>query len=420
MTQPAPLPSSNVVPFPTRRPRHRGVMHFTARALDALAYSRADRRLQFVWDAKMAGLGIRLTPAGHKAFVVRYRVNGRQRLYTIGNVGIHDLDEVRKSARAILAKADLGVDAQSERARIATAGTLEDAWNRYAADRLSKRSPSTLTHYEWLWRLHIQKRLARIPLPDITQSQIDQWHRDITENHGPYVANRAFEAVRGTINWQIKRYRYALPIGFVNPCYGVEKNRERPRRTILRPIEIPALANAIAAETDPVVRAFFWMCLYTGARRGELLALTWDRVTLNPKRLRGEITFAETKNGDPHTVPLSADAVRVMREIPRSPTGRYVFPHRDRDDARVNVLKAWGRIRTAAGLPELRIHDLRRSVGSWLGASGYTAEMIGALLNHRSNITSQVYVQLGQLDVKHTLVNKGARILRAALRDRRK
>ena len=94
----------------------------------------------------------------------------------------------------------------------------------------------------------------------------------------------------------------------------------------------------------------------------------------------------------------------------------FVFPHRDRDAARVNVLKAWGRIRKAAGLPELRIHDLRRSVGSWLGASGYTAEMIGALLNHRSNITSQVYVQLGELDVKRTLVNKGARILRAALK----
>jgi integrase len=84
------------------------------------------------------------------------------------------------------------------------------------------------------------------------------------------------------------------------------------------------------------------------------------------------------------------------------------------------VSKAWKQIRESAGLPELRIHDLRRTVGSWLGASGSTAEMIGALLNHKSNITSQVYVQLGELDVKRGLVDKGAKILRAALAHRPK
>jgi integrase len=391
----------------------------TARVVDALSYARSDRKLQFVWDAKMVGLGVRLTPAGHRAYVVRYRVNGRQRLATLGDVQVHALDEARKVARSMLAKADAGVDAQSERDRIAAAGTTADAWQRYVTDRLSKRSSTTLSNYEALWRVHIQKHFGRIPIVDITQNQIDLWHREVTQTRGPYVANRAFEALRGTINWQIKRYRYALPVGFINPCYGVEKNKERPRRTILRPIDIPAISRAIAAEPDPVVRAFFWMCLYTGARKGELLNLTWDRVVIDPKRLRGDITFAETKNGDPHTVPLSSDAVRTLRAIPRAEASSFVFPHRDGDKARVNVNKAWGRIRVAAKLPDLRIHDLRRSVGSWLGANGCTAEMIGALLNHRSNITSKIYVQLGELDVKRTLVDKGAKILRAALNRRR-
>jgi integrase len=420
VTPPAQVSTALILPFPSRTANTERAAHLTARAVDALNYSRLDHKLQFVWDAKMVGLGIRLTPAGHKAYVVRYRVNGRQRLATVGDVHVHSLDDARKTARSILAKADTGVDAQAERERIAAAGTTADAWSRYVTDRLSKRATSTLANYELLWRVHIQQAFARIPIIDITQTQVDQWHREVTLTRGPYVANRAFETLRGTINWQIKRYRYALPVGFVNPCYGVEKNKERPRRTILRPADRPALAGAIAAEADPVVRAFFWMCLYTGARKGELLGLTWDRVHLDSTRRRGEIKFSETKNGNPHTVPLSADAARVMREMPRAEGSAYVFPHRDTEKARVNVNKAWGRIRAKAGQPSLRIHDLRRSVGSWLGASGCTAEMIGALLNHRSNITSKVYVQLGELDVKRALVDKGARLLRGALKGRRR
>jgi integrase len=106
--------------------------------------------------------------------------------------------------------------------------------------------------------------------------------------------------------------------------------------------------------------------------------------------------------------------------MPRFECCPFVFPDRSGKKGRVTVTKAWEQIRKAAGLPELRIHDLRRSVGSWLGASGCTAEMIGALLNHKSNITSQVYVQLDELGVKRTLVNKGAKILRTALRHRPK
>jgi integrase len=328
---------------------------------------------------------------------------------------VHALEHVRKVARAILAKADEGIDVQSERGRIAAAGTLQEAWQRYENDRLSRRAPDTLKKHRQLWRAYIAKPFACIPIVDITQAQVDHWHHDISERSGPYAANRALEALRGSINWQIKRYRHVLPTGFINPCYGVEKNRERPRKIILRTRDVPALAAAIDDYPDPVVRAFFWMCLHTGARKGELLGLTWEQVTLDVPNSRNEITFAMTKNGDPHTVPLSADAAQLLRELPRAKDCPFVFPGQDGKNCRVNVNKAWTKIRKAAGLPTLRIHDLRRSVGSWLGAGGCTAEMIGALLNHRSNITSQVYVQLGELDVKEALVEKGAEILRAAL-----
>jgi len=108
------------------------------------------------------------------------------------------------------------------------AGTLAEGWDRYVADRLSRHSPTTLGYYRDLWRVHIQKRFGCIPIVDISQAQVDQWHLDVTRTRGPYIANRAFEALPAAINWQIRRYRYALPSGFINPCYGVERNKERP------------------------------------------------------------------------------------------------------------------------------------------------------------------------------------------------
>jgi hypothetical protein len=127
--EPSNLATAEILPFPTLTQPSRASRgtHLTARIVEALIYSQSNRRLQFVWDSKLVGLGVRLTPAGHKAYVVRYRVNGRQRLTTLGDVRVHTLDDARKVARAILAKADTGIDAQSERERITAAGTLADA-----------------------------------------------------------------------------------------------------------------------------------------------------------------------------------------------------------------------------------------------------------------------------------------------------
>jgi integrase len=202
--------------------------------------------------------------------------------------------------------------------------------------------------------------------------------------------------------------------GTSTPCLGVERNKERPRRTILHPVDIPSRGRAIDAYPDQVARALLWMCLCAGARRGELQALTWDRVVLDVKRRRGEIALALTKNGEPHAVPLSAEAVRVSKALPRRQSTNATAPDRSGCKARVTAGKAWGQIRDAASLPDLRIHDLRRSVGSWLGASGCTAETIGALLNHKSDVTSKVYVQLDELDARRALVDRGASILRTA------
>ncbi len=414
-------PTAEVIKFPSvdrraQRLSARPGAALTERTVAALTYSRTDGQPQFTWDPKLVGLGVRLTPAGAKSYVLRYRVHGRQRLATFGDPQVHELDAVRKKAKLWLAQADNGVDPQIALEYSKSIGTLNEAWACYLDERITHRCKRSQVELRRMWQLHVQRAFGAIPVVDLTQGQIEGWHKALTASSGPYAANHAYEALRATINWQIKRHRHTLPPGFINPCFGVETNPKIARHVILRPAELPRLARAIDSYSDAIARAFFWLALYTGARKSELLDLTWDRVNLETR----EVLFGKTKNGLPHSVPLSTDAIRLLKALPRYEGNPYVLPARYGDRQRVNVSKAWRQIRAAAGLPHLRIHDLRRSVGSWLGAKGHTADMVGALLNHKSDITSQVYIQLAELDVKRTLVNSNAAVLRAALRTKRR
>jgi len=401
-------------PLLASRPSRRecAATYLTERIVAALSHTRADHEPQFTWDAKIVGLGVRQTSSGHKSYVLRYRVHGRQRLATLGAVRIRSLDEVRKKARSWLAQASDGTDPKFAEGHAQQIGTLRATWACYMHERISRKSARSKADLDQLWRLHIAKPFGAIPVADITQAQVDTWHRQLTASRGPYAANRAVAALRAAINWQIKRHRHTLPVGFMNQCYGVEPNPELPRRVILRPRELPQLKAAIDRYPDPVARAFFWVALCTGARKSELLGLTWQHVNFESR----EIFFPDTKNGVPHSVPVAMEALQALKGLPRYEGNPYVFPARHGEGQRINVSKAWRKIRAEAGLPHLRIHDLRRSVGSWLGANGWTAQAIGALLNHKSDITSRTYMHLGDLDVKRELVIAHSRLLKKALK----
>jgi integrase len=184
-----------------------------------------------------------------------------------------------------------------------------------------------------------------------------------------------------------------------NPCAGIDMKPETRRQVRLELDELPRLEAAIDTETDDLyLRAFFRFVLATGCRRNEALTLRWADVTLpgdSAQRQSASVTFRDTKAGGDHTVPLSAYAVRLLQALPQLEHNPYVFIGRVPGTHLQEASKAWQRIRTAAGLPHLRIHDLRRTFGSWLGDAGFTSKQIGAALGHKSDITSRVYMALG-------------------------
>lgn len=392
-----------------------------------LRYTRTDEQPQITWDKTMIGLGVRVTANGAKSFVLRYRTLGRQRLATLGATHIHSVDKARSWARDGLSQADKGIDFQAAAEQQKALGTVAQLWRRYIDEHVKVHGAErTANDLESLWRTHLEKSFASKRVTEVITANVRSWHRRASERRvvdvkradgsvlhkpigGAYSANRAMQALRAAFNWQIAEG--TLPPEFRNPCVGVGLNHEKPRDVILRPSELPALAKAIEAHEDIYARAFVWLAIYTGARRGELLALQWPHVDLKAKR----VTFINTKNKTDRTVPLASDAVQVLNNVPRIDDNPYVFPGRWGNGHRINVTDAWQEIRKAAKLPHLHLHDVRRSVGSWLGAAGHTAPMIGELLGHKSDVTSRVYIKLGSLDVKQELVTVQEGLIKGAL-----
>jgi integrase len=139
------------------------------------------------------------------------------------------------------------------------------------------------------------------------------------------------------------------------------------------------------------VRGAFMLILLTGLRKGEALALRWEHVDFDNRLLR----IPDTKSGGGRSVPLTDAAVQLLEGLPRA-TGPFVFPGRysGKHLSISSVNRAWRRVRKAANVEDVTIHDLRRSVGSWLAMQGVGLPIIGAILGHASPAATAIYARL--------------------------
>ena len=167
----------------------------------------------------------------------------------------------------------------------------------------------------------------------------------------------------------------------------MERFRETKRRRFVTPDEMPQLARAIDDETDEYVRHALWMLLLTGLRRGELLNAKWTDIDWEQRTL----LIPKTKNGEALLAPLSRAAVTRLKSVPQLQGNPYIFCGHKTGQHFVNLTHAWSRVRSAADLNDLRIHDLRRTVGSWLVRDGASLHLVGTVLNHKDQKTTAGY-----------------------------
>jgi integrase len=395
--------------------------NLTAGAIQRLAYDPHGPSRQVLWDRKLSGLGVRVMPAGTRSYVLSYRLHGRSRLMHLGRVDdFKNVTDARETAGEHLRKLRREkLDPLAERRRERAVGTLSQMFDQWLAAVGKKRAARTHKDYKRYVDEYLAPEIGSHRPPDLTRGEARRLHAKLTAKSGPVTANRIVQALRACYSWALKQDSDTLPANFANPVTGVEFNRERPRNEFIQPAELPALTREIQAEADPWARAYLWLLLLTGARSGELLKLRWADVALQA----GEILLRETKNKSDFKLKLSGAAVDVLRKIPRT-SSVYVFPPQRSDGDQPHMARprvAWaGVLKRASITRNVTLHDLRRSAGVLLSSRGFTAEQIARQLNHKSNITAKVYVQIAddlQQRMADTLGSAAIGIVGAAHKD---
>jgi integrase len=356
------------------------------------------------------GFGLRVTAAGHRAFVLNYRTNGgRERRVTLGSPPAWSLTAAREAAAEIRHKIDVGEDPLAELIAQREAPTMRYLAERFEAEHVTAKRESTQRDYLAFIKNDILPMLGSLKVADVSFSDIDRLHRHIAKR-APVRANRCVSALSKmfalAVRWHMRPD---------NPVRGVARTHEERRERYLGPAELPALIAAINEHGDRQAANIFRMLLLTGARRGEVLGAQWNQFDLEAGIWVKP--SAHTKQKREHRVPLSEAALELLREIyAETGGGEYVFPSPRTEGCRIEIKNDWAVVCNAAGISGLRMHDLRHSYASMLVNSGLSLPVIGALLGHTQASTTHRYAHLADNPLREATERVGKLVVAAEKR----
>jgi integrase len=379
-------------------------MGLTKRQVDAAEYDHDGKAQQIVYDGDTPGFGLRLYPGGRKSFVLRYRTQaGQIRFLTLGKYGVLTVDQARKLAKKRLLEVANGHDPAADRRESREAVTFAQFSKVYIERHAKPHKKTWIEDQQRIAKWH-QPAIGSKKLADIRRADIQALHLKIGEQH-QYGANRNVALLSKMFN--LAREWGYLPEGSPNPAKGIKRFRERSRDRWVKPDELPRLMKAIEGDPNLYIRAALLLFLLTGLRKSELLNAKWEDVDLT----RAELRLPDTKAGRTHVVPLSAPAVAILRDLPRERSNPHVLPGSRAGRPLADISHAWERIRRVADLEDVRLHDLRRTVGSWLATGGASLPLIGKILGHSNTSTTAVYARLGEDTARAALEAHGAKII---------
>ncbi|SBT09826.1 putative prophage CP4-6 integrase [Candidatus Accumulibacter aalborgensis] len=386
----------------------------------------------FLWDTDAPRLAVRVT-AGAKAFIFESKLNRQTIRVTIGDVRTWTLAAARDEARRLQAMTDQGTDPRQEkRDRIAateakraedeakrielerTATPAMKAWQKYIEARRPIWSARHLLEHEAVIKEGGKRRtqgrrpgesdktlpgilrpLLVLPLEQIDADRVRVWLKD-EATHRPTYARLSFALMRAFLNWCSDRPEYRDQVQ-AGACITRLAKDELPKKIAkddcLQREQLPAWFAAVRQIGNPVIAAYLQAALLTGARREEVAGIRWEDVDFQWKAMTIRDKVEGTRN-----IPLTPYVATLLAGLPRR--NDWVFSSPAAASGRLQEPRIMhNKALTAAGLPALSIHGLRRSFGTlaeWVECpAGVSAQIMG----HKPSATAEKHYRVRPLDL---------------------
>ena len=348
-----------------------------------------------IWDRALTGFGVRVYPSGAKVYIVQCRGPAGRTRITLGRHGVISAEEARRRARPMIARIRAGADAATLAPRPG-ALTVAALAERYLREHVALRcKPTTAARYRLAIERHIVPALGRLPASAVTRAHVADLQHGLSDR--PALANLVVATLSRMID---QAFAWGSIPEARNPCRAAFKYKERRRERFLTEAEFRRLGRALRAleeegRVSAHAAAAIRLLMLTGCRRNEILTLRWADVRLE----EGEIRLRDSKTG-PRTVSLSQAAVKVLAALPRVAGNPWVVPGRQPGAPLSGIFEQWRRVRSRAGLGDVRIHDLRHSYASRALALGESLPVIAKLLGHSRIQTTARYAHLARDSVR--------------------
>ena len=360
-----------------------------------------------VWDSRVAGLGVRVRPSGHRSFVWHEHSNGAPIRRSVGSAALMTVEDARRECVAL----QNGVERSRADGRDGPAVPLfrDYALGEWKPASEARWGKSARRLVDWALNKHFLPAFGSIPLDRIRRRDVERWFDDYSKT-APGGANDALSKLR-----QIMRAAVATGLIASDPTRGIRKN-PRPKFTrFLSTEEIDRLHRVLdrLVEERPAYRAqsdVIRLLLLTGCRKGEIQQLKWSEVD-------GDVLRLETSKTGPRTVWLSEAARAILARQPRT-GGAFVFPS-PKDPARpcTRDVELWYSARREAGIEDVRLHDLRHTVASQAVARGVALSTVAKMLGHSDPKMTLRYAHVRDPDVEAAAERIG-QVIEAAMAGR--
>lgn len=341
----------------------------------------------FYYDTVEPKLSLQITPNGSKSFYIRQRVKGNDIRVKLGEPPLMTVEEARIATVANRKLMNDGENPHKQNTKYNENTTLQQLFDDFVKERERFIGERTMVGYKSMWNTKISK-LAKRRLSDITGDDLKILHRKISENFGNYTGNHCLVLIKTVYNYAIKEERFDGR----NPAISVKLNKTEPRVRYMEHAELQRFFAVLDEYDNEISRDAILMLIYTGARKRNVLEMKWADIDMEAKIWK----IPQTKTAKNVTIALVEQAMEVLQRRWEQAENEWVFYSPTSKSGHVEDIKrAWASILEKAQITNLRIHDLRHTLATYLIANGADAFIVQRALTHKSLQSTQVYVNLG-------------------------